>query len=100
MTLFASSALDTLKTLPTDTWLKIGIAIAALIIAVGVLRKVAGMNKVIMGVVIFVAVTIVFFSWVYNRNEPKFLTPLVEKLAPFFPSAGSYGAKQQSTPKP
>ena len=100
MTLFASSALDTLKTLPTDTWLKIGIAIAALIIAVVVLRKVAGMNKVIMGVVVFVVVTVVFFSWVYNRNEPKFLTPLVEKLAPFFPSAGSYGAKQQSTPKP
>ena len=100
MTLFASSALDTLKTLPPDTWMKIGIAVAALIIAVVVLRKVAGMNKVIMGVVIFVAVTIVFFSWVYNRNEPKFLTPLVEKLAPFFPSAGSYGAKQQSTPKP
>ena len=100
MTLFASSALDTLKTLPPDTWMKIGIAVAALIIAVVVLRKVAGMNKVIMGVVVFVVVTVVFFSWVYNRNEPKFMTPLVEKLAPFFPSAGSYGAKQQSTPKP
>lgn len=100
MTLLAASALDTIKTLPPDTWMKIGIAVAALIIAVLVLRKVAGMNKVIMGVVVFVVVTVVFFSWVYNRNEPKFMTPLVEKLAPFFPSAGSYGAKQQSTPKP
>ncbi len=100
MTLFAASALDTLKTLPPATWLKIGIAVASLLAAVFILRKVAGMNKVIMGVVGFVVVTVVFFSWVYNRNEPKFMTPLIEKLAPFFPSAGSYNAKQQTSPKP
>ena len=100
MTLFAASAMDTLQTLPADTWLKIGIAIAAVVVAFIVLNKIAGMNKIVMGVVAFVAVTVVFFSWVYNRNEPKFMTPLVEKLAPFFPSAGSYNAKQQSNPKP
>jgi len=42
---------------------------------------------------------VVFFSWVYNRNEPKFLTPIVEKIAPFFPSAGAYNAKQATSPK-
>ncbi|MBI3884149.1 MAG: hypothetical protein HY302_00205 [Opitutae bacterium] len=96
----AASALETMKTLPTDTWLKIGIAVASLVVAVIVLRKLAGMNKVIMGVVVFVVMTVVFFSWVYNRNEPKFLTPLVEKLAPFFPSAGSYNAKKNANPNP
>lgn len=100
MTLLAASALDTMKTLPPDTWMKIGIAVASLIIAVFVLRKLAGTNKVIMGVVVFVVVTVVFFSWVYNRNEPKFMTPIVEKLAPFFPAAGSYNAKQKSNPRP
>lgn len=98
MTLFAVSAIDTLKTLPPDTWMKIGIAVASLIIAVVVLRKLAGVNKIIMGVAIFVVVTVVFFSWIYNRNEPKFMTPIVEKLAPFFPAAGSYEAKKN--PKP
>ena len=58
------------------------------------------MNKLIMSIVGFVVLTVVFFSWVYNRNEPKFMTPLVEKIAPFFPSAASYKDKQQSTPKP
>ena len=57
-------------------------------------------NKVVAGVVIFVVFTVVFFSWVYNRNEPKFLTPIVEKIAPFFPSAGAYEVKQKTTPKP
>lgn len=96
----AVTALEQLKTLPPDVWLKIAIAIAAFIIAILVFRRVMKMNKIIAGVVVFVVVTVVFFSWVYNRNEPKFLTPLVDRIAPFFPSAGSYNAKQQTAPKP
>jgi glucan phosphoethanolaminetransferase (alkaline phosphatase superfamily) len=100
MLLFAVTALEKIKTLPPGVWVKIGIAIAALLVAVFVLRKVMRMNKVIAGVVVFVVCSVVFFSWVYNRNEPKFLTPLMDRLAPFFPSAGAYNAKQQTAPKP
>lgn len=100
MTLFAASALETLQTLPAETWAKIGIAVGALIITVIVLRKLANTNKVIMGVVVFVVCTVVFFSWIYNRNEPKFMTPVIEKLAPFFPSAGAFKNKQQNEPRP
>jgi glucan phosphoethanolaminetransferase (alkaline phosphatase superfamily) len=100
MHLFAVTALEKAQTLPPSVWLKIGIAVAALVIAVIVFRKVMRMNKVIAGIVVFVVGTVVFFSWVYNRNEPKFLTPLMNRIAPFFPSAGSYSAKQQTAPKP
>jgi len=100
MLLFAESAVEKMQTLPPGVWMKIGIVVAAIIAVVLVLRQVMKMNKVIAGVVVFVAGTIVFFSWVYNRNEPKFLTPIVEKIAPFFPTAGSYNAKQQKAPKP
>ena len=99
MILFAVTAAEKLKTLPPDVWLKLGIAVAAFIIAVLVFRRVMKMNKVIAGIIVFVVVTVVFFSWVYNRNEPKFLTPIVEKIAPFFPSAGAYNAKQSTSPK-
>ena len=100
MPLFAVTAIEKLQTLPPSVWLKIGIAILALVVTVFVLRRVMKMNKIIAGVIIFVVTTVVFFSWVYNRNEPKFMTPLVEKIAPFFPSAGAYNAKQQTMPKP
>jgi glucan phosphoethanolaminetransferase (alkaline phosphatase superfamily) len=100
MLLFAVTAVEKMKTLPPGVWVKIGIAIAALLVAVFVLRKVMRMNKVIAGVVVFVVCSVIFFSWVYNRNEPKFLTPLMDRLAPFFPSAGAYNAKQQTAPKP
>ena len=39
------------------------------------------------------------FNWIYERNEPAFLTPIVEKIAPFFPAKDSYGAKQKTQPK-
>ena len=97
---FADSAFDKLKTLPPAVWLKIGIAIAAVVVVVFVFRKVMKVNKIIAAIVVFVVTTVVFFSWVYNRNEPKFMTPIVEKIAPFFPSAGAYNAKQQTAPKP
>ena len=100
MVLFAVTAIEKMKTLPPAVWLKIGIALAAVVIAVFIFRKVMRMNKVIAGVVVFVVCTIVFFSWVYNRNEPKFLTPLMDRIAPFFPSAGAYNAKQQTPAKP
>ena len=100
MPLFAVTALEKMKTLPPDVWLKIGIGVAAVVIAMFVFRRIMKLNKVIAGVVIFVVVTVVFFSWVYNRNEPRFMTPIVERIAPVFPSAGAYNSKQQSTPKP
>ncbi len=100
MLLFAVSAIEKMKTLPPDVWIKIGVAVAVVIVAVLVFRRILKMNKIIAGVILFVVGTVVFFSWVYNRNEPKFLTPLVERIAPFFPSAGAYNAKQQAGPKP
>jgi len=98
--LIAATALEKLQTLKPDVWMKIGIGVGGFILAILLWRRVMKMNKVIAGVIIFVVTTVVFFSWVYNRNEPKFLTPLVERIAPFFPSAGAYNAKQQSQPKP
>lgn len=83
----AVSALEALQDLPPGTWLKIGLGVAVLVAAVFLVRHLARMNKIVVGVVLVVAGSVVFFSWVYNRNEPRFLTPLVEKIAPFFPTA-------------
>lgn len=99
MPLLAESAVEKMKTVPPDVWLKIGIFILAIVVVVFVLRRVMKMNKIIASIIVAVVCTIVFFSWVYNRNEPKFLTPVVEKIAPFFPTAGAYNAKQQTMPK-
>lgn len=100
MPLLAVTALDKIKTLPPEVWLKIVIAVGAFVLTIFLFRRLLKMNKIIASIIVFVVGTIVFFSWVYNRNEPKFLTPIVEKIAPFFPSAGSYATKQGTTQKP
>ena len=100
MLLLAVSALEKAQSLKPEVWLKIGIAIVAFVAVILIYRRLMKVNKVVAGVILFVVFTVVFFSWVYNRNEPKFLTPIVEKIAPFFPSAGAYEVKQKTTPKP
>jgi len=86
MHLLAVTALEAMRGLPKDTWLKIGLVVVGIIVIFVVVPKVLKMNKLIMGVIIFVASTIIFFSWVSQRNEPAFLTPVIDQLAPYFSS--------------
>jgi hypothetical protein len=91
----APTALEKLKQIPPAFWLKVGIAVVALILIVVILKKLAGANKVIMAVVILLAVSIIGFNWIYERNEPTWATPVVEKLATFFPAKDSYNTTQK-----
>lgn len=95
----AVSAVEKMKQIPPGTWVNIAIGVGAVIAAVVLVRRVAKMNKVVMGVLVFVVGTILFFNWIYYRNEPRFMTPVINKIAPFFPSAGAYEGKQQQAPK-
>lgn len=89
-----TSALEKLKQVPADFWLKIGIAVLVVIAVVLILRKLAQTNKVVLAVVVLIVVSAVGFNWIYQRNEPAWATPVVEKLAAFFPSKGTYSTKQ------
>ena len=82
----AVTLLDRLHQVPPGVWLRIGAAILALVVVVIVLRKVAKMNKVLLAVVVALVLTIVGFNWIYQRNEPAWATPVIEKIAPFFPT--------------
>ncbi len=94
MLLIAVTTLEKLHKLPTQFWIKLALVIAAFIAGVIILKKIAGMNKAVLGAILFVVVTIMGFNWIYERNEPAWATPVVEKLAHFFPSKGSYEGKQ------
>ncbi|HWA09900.1 MAG TPA: hypothetical protein VG838_10660 [Opitutaceae bacterium] len=95
----STTAMDRLKAVPAAFWLKLAIGIGIFIAAIIALRKVAAMNKVVLAVLIFIIVIVGGVNWIYERNEPAILTPLIDKIAPFFPSKGSYGGKQQGGPK-
>jgi apolipoprotein N-acyltransferase len=84
----APSTTDKLRQIPMEFWLKAGGAVVGLILLIVILRKVAKMNKVVLGVIVAVGLSFVGFSWIYERNEPDWATPVVSWLADFFPSKG------------
>ena len=91
MSFFAAAAtsqslLDRLRDIPMDVWLKLGLGILALIVVVVVLRKLAHMNKFILGFLVLLGLTFLGFSWIYERNEPAWATPFVQAVAGFFPA--------------
>ncbi|HYP16368.1 MAG TPA: hypothetical protein VEQ65_04080 [Opitutus sp.] len=88
------SAMEKLQRVPPEFWVKLGLAVLAVVAVVIALRKLAEVNKVVLAVVVFVIFSTIGFSWIYERNEPAWATPVVEKLAAFFPSKGSYAVKQ------
>ena len=87
LSLLAASALNTVQQVPPATWAKIAIGLGVLVVAVFVLRAIIRLNKFVLGFALLVCLSLLFFSWVYLRNEPRLLTPAVEKIAPYFPSA-------------
>lgn len=82
------TALERLRQIPVEFWVRIGIGLAVIVGVVIVLRKLANVNKVVLGIVVAVAASIVGFTWIYERNEPSWATPAVQWLAEFFPSKG------------
>jgi hypothetical protein len=91
MRFFAAAAtspsfLDRLREIPLDVWTKLGLGVLAIIVVVVVLRKLAKMNKFILGFLVLLALTFVGFNWIYERNEPAWATPFVQAIAGFFPA--------------
>ena len=89
------SAWDQLKGIPKETWINIGICVLAVVIITKVWRGLKKVNEFVPYIVAVLAAFLIFFYWVYDRSEPRFLTPIVEKLAPFFPSRSAQDQIEQ-----
>jgi apolipoprotein N-acyltransferase len=82
------TALDRLKAIPPEFWLRMGMAVVAILAIVFFLRKIAKMNKVVLVVVTGFIVTVIGFNWIYERDEPAWATPIVSFLSGYFPTKG------------
>jgi len=100
MLMLAATALEKMDAIPIKVWMNLGMAVLILIAAIIIIRKAAEMNKILLSVIIFVVLTSVGFNWIYARNEPKFMTPYINSVAPFFPSAESKVHQEKKTQLP
>jgi hypothetical protein len=92
------TTLDRLRAIPPTVWGKLGLGVLGVIIIFIIIQKVLKINKFVLGGVVFIGGGLIWFNWIYHRTEPKFLTPLVDRVAPFFPTAGAYETKQTTMP--
>ena len=90
MNFLATTAAQKFEAVPMAFWLNLLIAVGAVVLVVMLVRHAARMNKVVLSLAVFLFLSIVCFNWVYERNEPRVLTPIVNKIAPFLPNKLTY----------
>jgi len=94
----AATPLEKLQNVSGQFWIKVILAFAVLAVLIFLFKKAMGMNKIILIIICCVVMGLVGFNWLYQRNEPAFLTPFVDSIAPFFPTQGAYEGKQKQDP--
>jgi MFS superfamily sulfate permease-like transporter len=90
MLYLAVSAVEKLHRVPRQNLINLGLALLVLVVVISLVKVAARMNKFVLFAVIVVLVMVVGFTWVYERNEPKFLSPFIESLTPYFPTRPKY----------
>ncbi|MBE2212376.1 MAG: hypothetical protein IAE82_00785 [Opitutaceae bacterium] len=83
-TTFAATKLT--EMLPQSDWLRFGVLLLALLAVLQIMRLVSRTNRTFLLVVVGMGTFFLFANWVRYRNEPTFLTPVVDVVAPYFPT--------------
>jgi hypothetical protein len=90
MLLFAVNVIHRLKALPRKDVINFALGVLMLVVVIILFKLAARMNKFILGIVIVVVVMVVLGTWVYERNEPKFMSGFIDAIAPYFPGPVKY----------
>ncbi len=69
------------------TFLLLLVGIFAVIFAV---KRILRINRFLLFFAVVIVMAGFFGSWTYNRNEPAFLTPVVDFIAPILPQKNPY----------
>ena len=82
----AISAIDAGRVIPLQVWWRFALAIGALVVVVCFCRWIVRVNRVLLLLLILVGGSSLFLGWLRNRDEPRLLTPLMDRLSLYFPS--------------
>jgi len=83
---FAISAVDKIQHLPKKNLVNLGLAALLVLVVVVLFKLAARMNKFVLGSIIMVTLMVLMLTWVHERNEPKFLSPMIDAIAPYVPN--------------
>lgn len=86
MLYFAVSAIEKIQHLPKKNLINLGLAALLVLVVIVLIKLAARMNKFVLGIIILVTFLVLMLTWVHERNEPKFLTPFIDTIAPYVPN--------------
>ncbi len=76
--------------LPANNFVIFLLLLVGIFAAIFAVRYILRLNKFLLFFTFVIVIAGFFGSWTYNRNEPAFLTPVVDFIAPILPSKGAY----------
>lgn len=88
----ASSTWENVRRIPSQTWINLGICVLAVVLVVRMWRALRRFNDFAPWIATTLFASMILCYWVYERTEPRFLTPVVERLTFFLPTKSKHQA--------
>ncbi len=77
---------EKIQDVPSETWANLGVALLTILMVVRLWRTLRDLNDFAPWIALFLVGGSVLLYWVYERTEPKFLSPVIEWVADILPS--------------
>jgi hypothetical protein len=84
--LYVERLFKSLQPLYDQPWFPYALGCIGLLFAYSIFKTLNSLPKLVMYPIIGATCVIVCINWVYNRNEPELISPIVDAIAPFLPS--------------
>jgi len=80
---------EKLQHVPKQAWINIGLFVLVIVVTLRTWNALKKVNELAPYIAVASMMAIIFLYWVFNRTEPKFLSPFVDVLSGFLPSGRS-----------
>jgi TctA family transporter len=87
---------EKIQSVPHEQWINLAIIVGIIAVILYIIACYRRSDNKLWFLIIFSAIGFIsFINMIYMRNEPKFLTPIVERISLFLPTQDSYNQKQK-----
>jgi hypothetical protein len=84
MSLLILANAENLAGRPVEFWVKALFIIVGLFVLFWILEKLFKTSRLILSIALLVVIVMIGYNWIQHRNEPAFMTPVIDILAPVF----------------
>lgn len=85
-----AAKLPKVQGIPSQVWINLALCVLGLVIILRLWRTLKNFNDFAPWIVSILAGFMLLSYWTYNRNEPQFLSPVVEKLTLLLPTKSKH----------